>query len=240
MQYQQNNAVIIAVIASFIGGLAAITALLLFGAYPDLSAKPFYQGTIKILYDWQSLIGVIVSAALAVGLFKYQRHLDLEREKQSFRFLLTRALKRTSTHPAKIKLDIAANRIESCRVSIERLRRVSPAQEIRTTCANALYEIEEVCGVFAEIMASIPRTAYFDLTLTSEIDDLDNAFRKFIMAVRLIHNETQSDRWNDRGTDGTPKVIFNAQQVILDIRSTLENISVKISELENNAVTAST
>lgn len=76
MQNQPNNVVIVAIIASFIGGLAAINALLLFGAYPDLSEKPYYQDTIKILYDWQSLIGVIFSSGLAFFLFQWQRKLD--------------------------------------------------------------------------------------------------------------------------------------------------------------------
>lgn len=54
------------IISSFLGGLAALVGMLLFGAYPELSETADYSGVSQFLYDWQTLTGSILALSAAL------------------------------------------------------------------------------------------------------------------------------------------------------------------------------
>lgn len=61
--------------AGLIGGLVSISALLLFGAYPDLTERSSYSGIINFIHDWQTLIAstiALVAALLTVRTIRKQ------------------------------------------------------------------------------------------------------------------------------------------------------------------------
>ncbi|MEE3043930.1 MAG: hypothetical protein VX620_01650 [Pseudomonadota bacterium] len=66
MSTPNKSTLIGAVIAGLIGGLTSMSALLLFGAYPDLTARSSYTGLIKFIHDWQTLIAGIIALAAAL------------------------------------------------------------------------------------------------------------------------------------------------------------------------------
>ncbi|MAL40717.1 MAG: hypothetical protein CMO04_12615 [Thalassospira sp.] len=63
-----------ATISGIIGGIAAVTLLLLFGAYPELSNSTSYSGIVQFLHDWQTLFAAMIAMLAARMTIRSMRH----------------------------------------------------------------------------------------------------------------------------------------------------------------------
>lgn len=74
MKSQRLSTYVKGITAGAVGGIAAISFLLLFGAYPTLSKSANYNGLVKFFYDWQTFFAALIAMLAARMTISSIRH----------------------------------------------------------------------------------------------------------------------------------------------------------------------
>lgn len=161
------------------------------------------SGEETILSKWQGLIGSAFSAAIAIGLFQYQRSIDRHAAIKARTDAATHALKRLREKTngdylievKKMILEIAtktrdtSQRIQGLTVDTKLQREIDEDVDIwRTEITVTINRITKHCQRNMNRLSAIPRDEFLPIKLKSEIDEIENTMEWwFDSAENYVH-----------------------------------------------------
>ena len=187
------------------------------------------------LHDWQSMIGAIVSAVLAIGLFQIQRHRDRQAQRTSLIFSAVRALKRIKSHYENVRIEFAKTTLD--RVEANRKGNQSGATLINDQKAvyKCIADIISLYGKYAEILSSIPRDRDIASDIIVEIDTIDESIEWTADALtKLLSHVSELNNWGERNEQLVPVVIVEAQRLLADVNDQRVLINKTLQNLQSN------
>jgi hypothetical protein len=197
---------------------------------------PFIPGPAgeSFLYRWQSMIGAFVSAALAVGLFQFQRHLDRRDRRKSLIFAAIRALKRIKMHYDNVKIEFAkstCNRVEANRKGNRSGAFLLDDQEAVVQCIASIISLY---GKYTEILSSIPRDLDLASDIIVDIDKIEESVELTSHALTILLTRISDiHNWGERNEQLVPVVIVNAQALLEDVRDQRAFINETLQNLQS-------
>lgn len=209
-----------------------ILALLCFGFWGMGASQGNFMDWLR---EWQSMIGAVISAALAVALFQIQRHLDRRAQRKSLMFSAVRALTRIKSHYENVKVPLAKATLERIRERAKVPRTVIAVEQDQKAVINCITDIIMLFGKYTDILSAIPRDQVLAYDIINQIDDLDEAFeltqKGFVM---LLEHAGPQANWGGMDENGVPMIIVNALSFLEDISEQYKLIDSTLRSLQNS------
>ncbi len=197
---------------------------------------PFIPGSTgeTFLYRWQSMIGVVISAALAVGLFQIQRHLDRQAQRKNLVFAAIRALRRIKSHYENVKIHTASATLERIANNQKMPRTAIAVQNDQKAAIDCIADVIMLYGKYTDILSSIPRDQDLASDIITEIDEIDEAIEKTTHDITMLFDQIRTfTKWNERDENRVPRPVVNAQRLLEAIADQRKQIDGTLSKLQS-------
>ncbi|WP_417806083.1 hypothetical protein [Thalassospira lucentensis] len=219
----------------FTGACLGIAAVLPF--IPSIGDETF-------LYRWQSMIGAVISATLAVGLFQFQRYIDRREQRKNLIFAAVRALKRIKSHYENVKINLASATLDRIAINQKIPRTGIAMQNDQKAAANCIAEVIMLYGKYTDILNTVPRDQDLGSDIIIEIDEIDESIEKTSHAIRMLLDQIGNPtNWDERDEKRVPRPVVDAQRLLEDIANqrtqidkTLCNFQRKLSSLTERVI----
>ncbi|PKR54425.1 hypothetical protein [Thalassospira marina] len=189
-------------------------------------------GLIKLLFDWQSLIGTAIGTFAAVALFMLQRHNDRKDQTRYRLFTLLSILKKIHKAPSGTELGLTIQTIKNRAKFIPKtdtdLRKPDPVK----VTVEALQRVAAICQVYFDQLLTIQRDIYMPTEYTAKVDAIEQILANCISHTETLRQRSNTTDWNDTKNNGPFVIVFEANGICEDVEATLAVIEKLIEQIE--------